>query len=356
MSICATIGRPVIVDMPACIHDGFVQFYDVNNDDKEYMYYLLQFHEKDLERKGQPGTQVNLNTTIVENFEAYFPNTIPEQRIIARILSTVDAVIEKTEAAIAKYKAIKVGMMRDFFTRGIDLANGKLRPSYTDAPELYQQSELGMVPKEWDVVRIDQVSTFVTNGFVGVATPHYESRDNGVKYLFGTNVRKDEITFDDVRYVSRLFHNKQVKSQLRTGDMLTVQSGHIGTSAIVPENLGDANCHALIITRFVLPEIFPWFISYYLNSDMGMHGLEKLFIGSTIQHINTSELAKHLILKPAIEEQKEISKKINSIDALLRNEFMNFSKMQDLKQALMSDLLTGNVRVKHEDEIVEAIQ
>jgi type I restriction enzyme S subunit len=58
MSICATVGRPVIVDMPACIHDGFVQFYDVHNDDKEYMYYLLQFHEKDLERKGQPGTQV----------------------------------------------------------------------------------------------------------------------------------------------------------------------------------------------------------------------------------------------------------------------------------------------------------
>lgn len=344
MSICATIGRPVIVDMPACIHDGFVQFYEVNNDDKEYMYYLLQFHEKDLERKGQPGTQVNLNTSIVEDFEAFFPESIAEQRKIARILSTVDAVIEKTEAAIAKYKAIKSGMMRDLFTRGIDIKTGKLRPSYEDAPELYKESKLGWIPKEWEVVRINQVSTLVTNGFVGVATPYYESSDNGVKYLYGTNIRKNEITFEDIRYVNRLFHNKQVKSQLKKGDMLTVQSGHIGTSAIVPENLGDANCHALIITRFVLSEIYPCFVSYYLNSDIGMHGLEKLFIGSTIKHINTSELAKHLFLKPSIEEQKKISKRIYSIESLLRNEFLNLDKMQNLKQALMSDLLTGKVR------------
>ena len=203
------------------------------------------------------------------------------------------------------------------------------------------------------MVQINQVSTLVTNGFVGVATPYYESSDNGVKYLYGTNVRHDEIKFDDIRYVSRLFHNKQIKSQLKTGDMLTVQSGHIGTSAIVPQNLGDANCHALIITRFLLSKIFPWFVSYYLNSDMGMHGLEKLFIGSTIKHINTSELAKHLILKPGIEEQKEISKRIDSIQLLLRNELVNLSKIQNLKQALMTDLLTGKVRVEYEKEKAE---
>jgi len=300
------------------------------------------------------GTRSKLNQADLKEITFIHPTSLPEQRKIASILSTVDAVIEKTEAAIAKYKAIKSGMMRDLFTRGIDLKTGKLRPRYEDAPELYKQSELGWVPKEWEVVRINQVSTLVTNGFVGVATPYYESSDNGITYLYGTNIRKDEITFDDIRYVSRQFHNKQVKSQLKTGDMLTVQSGHIGTSAIVPENLGDANCHALIITRFVLSEIFPWFISYYLNSDIGMHGLEKLFIGSTIKHINTSELAKHLILKPDIEEQKEISKRIDAIELLLRNESGNFKKIQNLKQALMSDLLTGKVRVKYEEEKAEA--
>ena len=43
------------------------------------------------------------------------------------------------------------------------------------------------------------------------------------------------------------------------------------------------------------------------NSDMGMNGLEKLFIGSTIKHINTSEFAMNLILIIQIEEQNSIS-------------------------------------------------
>ncbi len=155
MSICGTIGRPIIIDMPACIHDGFVQLYDLKNADTEYLYYLLQFHEKALEAKGQPGTQVNLNTTIVENFGVFFPD-ISEQRKIASILSTVDNLIAKTEAAVEKYKAIKQGLMHDLFTRGIDPASGGtcLRPPHTEAPELYKKTELGMVPREWEVTNI----------------------------------------------------------------------------------------------------------------------------------------------------------------------------------------------------------
>jgi len=360
-SIAGVLGRVAIVNcdiIPANTNQAIalIRLPDTSNLEKDFLKYYLNssFIKEQIKRINVQAAQANFSLGDINRLILHFPTSLHEQRKIARILSTVDAVIEKSEAAIAKYKAIKFGMMRDLFTRGIDLKTGKLRPRYEDAPELYKQSELGWVPKEWEVVRINQVSTLVTNGFVGVATPYYESSDNGITYLYGTNIRKDEITFDDIRYVSRQFHNKQVKSQLKTGDMLTVQSGHIGTSAIVPENLGDANCHALIITRFVLSEIFPWFISYYLNSDIGMHGLEKLFIGSTIKHINTSELAKHLILKPDIEEQKEISKRIDAIELLLRNESGNFKKIQNLKQALMSDLLTGKVRVKYEEEKAEA--
>jgi hypothetical protein len=57
------------------------------------------------------------------------------------------------------------------------------------------------------------------------------------------------------------------------------------------------------------------------NSDMGMNGLKKLFIGSTIKHINTSEYAMHLILILQIEEQNVISESIDSIEILVRNGF-----------------------------------
>lgn len=52
---------------------------------------------------------------------------LPQQRKIVRILTTLDNVITQTEALIAKYQAIKQGLMHDLFTRGVD-ATGKLRP------------------------------------------------------------------------------------------------------------------------------------------------------------------------------------------------------------------------------------
>ena len=340
-----TLDKPMYVEGECWVIDTAFAVLPKEDVDAKWLYYQLSNY--DLKKLNESTGVPSISRDYLYRL-SFEKKTLPEQRKIARILSTVDTVIEKTEAAIAKYKTIKQGMMRDLFTRGLD-ENGRLRPRYEDAPQLYKQMELGWVPREWEVVRIEQVSTLVTNGFVGTATPYYATSDRGVLYLFGTNIRPNEITFDDIRFVTREFHSKQIKSQLKTGDMLTVQSGHIGTSAVVPTDFIETNCHALIITRFVLSEVYPWFISYYLNSEKGMKNMEKLFVGSTIKHINTSELARHLILKPRIDEQKSIANKIDAIGKVIRNAHNDLCKIKSLKQGLMSDLLTGTKRVKVED-------
>ena len=61
---------------------------------------------------------------------------LPEQRKIAHILTTVDDLIDRTEALIAKLRAIKQGLKHDLLTRGVD-GHGQLRPPPEEAPELY---------------------------------------------------------------------------------------------------------------------------------------------------------------------------------------------------------------------------
>ena len=75
------------------------------------------------------------------------------QRRISEILSTVDEAIEQTEALIAKYQQVKAGLMHDLFTRGVS-PDGRLRPTYKQAPHLYKESPLGWIPKEWGVVTV----------------------------------------------------------------------------------------------------------------------------------------------------------------------------------------------------------
>ncbi|MDO6802990.1 restriction endonuclease subunit S [Wenyingzhuangia sp. 1_MG-2023] len=312
--------------------------------DIDFLFYYLKPFLLDVHNKTAATTVKHLSTFDVSRAVDLFP-PLPQQQKIAKILTTVDTVIEKTESAIAKYQAIKQGLMHDLFTRGIDVNTGKLRPTPQDAPELYKESALGWIPRDWEVKKINEISSLVTNGFVGVATPFYTNRDNGILYLFGTNIRANYLDYRDVRYVTEDFHKKQLKSQLKEGDMLTVQSGHIGTSAVIPANYEQVNCHALIITRFDKEIINSNFICHYLNSDLGMKRQEVLFVGSTIKHINTSDLAKHKVFVPNKREQDEAVRRLINVQQNTENEQSTLAKYQQLKAGLLQDLLTGKVEV-----------
>ncbi|MCX6235836.1 MAG: restriction endonuclease subunit S [Bacteroidetes bacterium] len=119
MSICATVGRPIITRLDVCIHDGFVVF---NNPkiEKEYLYYYLSFIEESWSKNGQTGSQMNLNTTIIQSEEIPVPQR-EEQIVIAQILSDMDADIEALERKLAKYRMIKQGMMQMLLTGKIRL-------------------------------------------------------------------------------------------------------------------------------------------------------------------------------------------------------------------------------------------
>jgi type I restriction enzyme, S subunit len=108
--------------------------------------------------KGTTGLR-NISLSHLAAHELRCPAPV-EQRKIARILTTLDNLIEKTEALIAKYQAIKQGMMHDLFTRGID-AHGHLRPTPAEAPDLYKHSAPGWIPREWECMSF---GTYILSG------------------------------------------------------------------------------------------------------------------------------------------------------------------------------------------------
>lgn len=122
MSICATVGYPVITNIPVCIHDGLVVF-DSLKVDIEYMYYQLQFKENQWLKYGQIGSQMNLNTNIINGELIFVPPDLQEQKDIAGVLSDMDNEIDQLENRLSKYKKLKIGMMQDLLTGRIRLNN-----------------------------------------------------------------------------------------------------------------------------------------------------------------------------------------------------------------------------------------
>lgn len=115
MSICATVGKPIITKKDLCIHDGFVVFngLSVNQD---FMYYILKELEDEWSKQGQTGSQMNLNTDLINGTFVVVPKDAAEQTAIATILSDMDEEIQALEQRLGKTRQIKQGMMQELLT------------------------------------------------------------------------------------------------------------------------------------------------------------------------------------------------------------------------------------------------
>lgn len=123
LSNSMSFGRPYILDIDGCIHDGWLVIKDYSNTyDMDFLYYILSsdtvFEQYIAMAAGS--SVKNLNKEKVANVMLFAPQSLAEQQAIAAILTNMDDEIIALEATKTKYEAIKQGMMQQLLT-------GKLR-------------------------------------------------------------------------------------------------------------------------------------------------------------------------------------------------------------------------------------
>jgi type I restriction enzyme S subunit len=215
-----------------------------------------------------------------------------------------------------------------------------------NVPMGYKQTEMGAIPEDWLVDTLGNLTVLMTNGFVGTATRHYASNDNGILYIQGYNVEENSFNFHVIKFVTEEFHKAHMKSCLRCGDLLTVQTGDVGLTTIVPESLAGSNCHALIISRFDKKRVSPAFISYYLNSKPGRSRLKLIETGTTMKHLNVGDMLHFSVpIPPTKAEQEAIAEALRDADALIESLEQLIAKKRQIKQGAMQELLTGKQRL-----------
>lgn len=124
LSNSMSFGRPYILDIDGCIHDGWLVIKDYSNTyDMDFLYYILSsdtvFEQYIAMAAGS--SVKNLNKEKVANVMLFSPQSLAEQRAIAIILTKMDNEITALEAKRAKYEAIKQGMMQQLLTGKIRL-------------------------------------------------------------------------------------------------------------------------------------------------------------------------------------------------------------------------------------------
>ncbi|WP_165784672.1 restriction endonuclease subunit S [Solitalea longa] len=123
LSNSMSFGRPYILKIEGCIHDGWLvlQNYQASFE-TEFLYYLLtsKYILDQYKSKAAGSSVLNLNKELVSSVELIIPSLTVQTRI-ATILSDMDAELEALENQLAKARQIKQGMMQELLTGRVRL-------------------------------------------------------------------------------------------------------------------------------------------------------------------------------------------------------------------------------------------
>lgn len=326
--------------------------------DQHYLYYclLLSDTQIQIQRRITGSAQPGLNSQFVRAVKIPVPLPAQQEKITA-ILNSIDDAIERTEALIAKYRQIKAGLMRDLFTRGV-LPNGQLRPPREQAPDLYRETAIGWIPKEWEVSTLR--ACLLGNPTNGI----YKSADQiGIE---GT-LMIGQTAFTAERSVDFSLGRRGVVSPEETrqfgiaeGNILmtrvfaTIEG--VGLPSLVPAvsepAVYESNMMRLHVdTRKVIPRLlFEW-----LRTPTARFHISARVNASNQCSVNQAAVNPLPVPIPDADEQGRLISRIESADGHFAQEVSYLAKLRAQKLGLMQDLLTGKVTVKtKESEPVEA--
>ncbi|MCX2819672.1 restriction endonuclease subunit S [Haladaptatus sp. F3-133] len=305
----------------------------------KFVYYLAnmqQFRAVTISlMEGSTGRQRVPNDIFENNLQIPVP-PLPEQRRIAAMLSTVDEEIRQTEEIIEATEELKRGLMQDLLTEGID--NDGFKRIHLGPREME-------VPADWEKSKLDGVAETITRG----KQPTYVE-EGGVPVLNQSCIYWDGFHPEELKRLdSEVADEWKDKYFVKSGDVLVNSTGK-GTLGRALEWTLESNEYALDshITRVHTDEslLDPTFFRYYLESTHGQKMLYAFCVaGSTGQiELSKTDLQSMPVLLPPVEEQREIAEKFDEVGTKIREEKQKKEKLQELKRALMQDLLTGEVR------------
>lgn len=311
--------------------------------DKRFLYHRLMLSDvrRQMVAYSAGSTVLHLDTKKVPSIVVRIPLDVGLQEKIASVLDGIDTAIGKTEALIAKYQQIKAGLMHDLFTRGV-LPNGQLRPPREQAPELYRETAIGWIPREWQYELLDQLALRGSGHTPNKDHPEYWN--GGVKWVsLADSYRLDQLYISDTDL--KISHKGIQNSSAvlhPAGIVVLSRDAGVGKSAITTEPMA-------VSQHFMCwkcdQKMDNHFLYYWLQ--LNKRTFENIAMGSTILTIGLPYFKKLKIACPvAIEEQRSIAQKLRAIDSHLFRQSADLNKLRSQKLGLMQDLLTGKVPVK----------
>jgi len=260
------------------------------NDDVEnrYVYHFLKLNEKKLmECQYGAGIPALAKNTIL-NLSIPLP-PLAAQREIVRILDNFTLLSENLAENLAEELAARLQQYE------------------------YYRDELLTFGDEVPRMKVSEIChTFI--GLVTTMTKHYVN--DGVVLIHNSDIKENSIQIKNPVYLDEKFAKQNENRKHRVGDIITVHTGDVGTSAIIDESLDGSIGFATIVSRVIDKNMVNnKFVCHYFNSTMNKKNIIKVIKGDR-DNLNLKDHNSLEIPVPPLAEQERIVKILDKFDAL----------------------------------------
>ena len=335
LSNSMSFGRPYILNIDGCIHDGWltIQKYE-KTFSKNFLYYLLSsdsVYQQYISMAAGSSVK-NLNKEKVSALVVAYPD-IKEQERIADALSNIDFLIATLEKQIAKKKAIKQGTMQELLT-------GKRRlPGFSG---------------EWETRTLHEISNEMVDGPFGsnLKTEHYTT-ERQVRIIQLSNIGEAGWNNANVKYTTFSHAAELQRCIVQPGSILIAKMMPAGRAIICPDNEKSYILGSDVVKVVPNSSVDSRYLVYATKSQFYLDQIADDTQGSTRARTSVSKLRKTAILFPEKDEQIAIADILSEMDMEIAALEGKIAKYRQIKQGMMQQLLTGKIRLKN--DIVDSV-
>lgn len=306
LSNSMSFGKPYILNIDGCIHDGWLVIHDENDTfDKSFLYYLLGCPNmyKEFKRLAVGGVVNNLNSKVVRDVIVPVPPLQEQERIVAE-LDLLTGIIDKQKQQLKELDTLAQSIFYDMF------------------------GSVDNNTKNFMVKCLNEVFQLITDGTH--QTPQYtDDILHGFKFLSAKDVVSGVIDWTRIKYIPESLHNELYKRLApRRGDILLCKNGTTGICALVETDEVFDIYVSLALLR-TEKEYNKKYLVYAINNPSTKSQFDDSLKGVGVPNLHLGEIKKTKILVPPIELQSSFAKKIESIES--QKEFINRSIAESQK-------------------------
>ena len=311
---------------------------------RDFLRYLLQHSLPALAERSHGSTMKHIRKGVLREHIVSVP-PLPEQRMIAAILSSVDNAIEKTQAVIDQVQIVKRGLMQELLTRGLPGRHTR-----------FKQTELGEIPEEWQVLAIGDLGkdsrATVRTGPFGSSMKTRDFRPSGVPVITIQSLGEGELNSTGLFFISKEKADELSKYSVEEGDLVFSRVADIGRSLAVDKHLsGFLISPNLMRIRPDWRKADARFVMYAITMAKDVLRQINSISGNSGRPVVSSSILRRLrIPVPHLSEQREIASVGQQMESRIRTEMSSLSVLKEFKSTLLSVLLTGELRVTPDTE------